>query len=69
MEEIGILSKKSGIYKLEPYLDRCGLLRVGGRIQKSTISEEMKHPMLLARKSEIAVMIMRWCHKKVAHSG
>ena len=69
LEEIGILSKKSGIYKLDPYLDRCGLLRVGGRIQKSTISEEMKHPMLLARKSEIAVMIMRWCHEKVAHSG
>ena len=69
MEEIGILSKKSGIYKLDPYLDRCGLLRVGGRIQQSTISEEMKHPMLLARKSEIAVMIMRWWHEKLAHSG
>ena len=29
----------------------------------------MKHPVLLARKSEIAVMIIRWCHEKVAHSG
>ena len=28
----------------------------------------MKHPVLLARKSEIAVMIIRWCHEKVAHS-
>ena len=28
----------------------------------------MKHPVLLARKSEIAVII-RWCHEKVAHSG
>ena len=68
-EEIAILSKKSGIYKLDPYLGRCGLLRVGGRIQKSTVSEEMKHPMLLARKSEIAVMIIIWCYEKVAHSG
>ena len=50
-------------------LDRCGLLRVGGQIQKSIVSEEMKHPVLLARKSEIAVMIIRWCHEKVAHSG
>ena len=67
--EKGILNKKSSIYKLDPFLDRCGLLRVGGRIQKSTVSEEMKHPVLLARKSEIAVMIIRWCHEKVAHSG
>ena len=67
--KIAILSEKSGIYKLDPYLGRCGLLRVGGRIQKSTVSEEMKHPMLLARKSEIAVMIIIWCYEKVAHSG
>ena len=67
--EKGILNKKSRIYKLDPCLDRCDLLRVGDRIQKSTISEEMKYPMLLARKSEIAVMIIRLCYEKVAHSG
>ena len=33
------------------------------------LSKEMKHPVLLARKSEIAVTIIRWCHEKVAHSG
>ena len=64
-----ILNKESRIYKLDPYLYRCDLLRVGDRIQKSTISEEMKYPMLLARKSEIAVMIIRLCYEKVAHSG
>ena len=64
--EKGILNKKISIYKLDPFLDRCGLLRVGGQIQKSIVSEEMKHPVLLARKSEIAVIIIRWCHEKVA---
>ena len=58
MLEKGILSKNSNIYKLDPFLGRCGLLRVDGRIQKSIVSEEMKHPVLLARKSEIAVIIM-----------
>ena len=66
MLEKGILSKNSNIYKLDPFLGRCGLLRVDGRIQKSIVSEEMKHPVLLARKSEIAVIIIRWCHEKVA---
>ena len=69
LEKKGFINKKSSIYKLDPYLDRCDLLRVGGWIQKSSISEEMKHPVLLARNSEIAVMIIRWCHEKVAHSG
>ena len=30
LKEKGILHKKSGIYKFDPYLDTCGLLRVGG---------------------------------------
>ena len=67
--EKGIFNKKSSIYKLDPFLDMCGLLRVGGRIQKSIVSQEMKHPVLLVRKSGIAVMIIRWCYGKVAHSG
>ena len=69
MEEKGILNKNSSIYKFEPYLDRCDSLRVGGRLQKSTVSEEMKHPVLLASKNDIGVMIIRCCHEKVAHSG
>ena len=57
LEEKWILNKKSSIYKLDPYLDNCGLLRVCGQIQKSVVSEEMKHPVLIARYSEIAIVI------------
>ena len=28
------LKKKSGIYNLDPYLDKEGLLKVGGRLKK-----------------------------------
>ena len=68
-EDKEIMNKNSSIYKLDPYLDRCGLLRVSDWIQKSALNEEMKHPMLIARKHEISVMIIRWCQEKVAHSG
>ena len=50
MGEKGILNKKSSIYNLDPFLDRCGLLRVGGRIQKSIVTEEMKHPGVVSKK-------------------
>ena len=42
----GIMNKNSSAYKLDLYLDRCGLLRVACRIQKSIVSEDMKHPMV-----------------------
>ena len=32
LEEKGILNKKSCIYNLDPYLDRCSLLRADGQI-------------------------------------
>ena len=57
LEEKWILNQKSSIYKLDPYLEKCGLLRVGGQIQKSALSVEMKHPVLIARYSEIAIVI------------
>ena len=46
LEQKRILNKKSRIYKLDPYLVRYSLLRVGGQIQKFAVSEEMKHPVL-----------------------
>ena len=59
----GILNKNRGICKLDQYLDRCGLLRVDDRIQKSVVSEKMKknkkQPVLKARNSKIAVIIIR----------
>ena len=44
LEKERILKKKSSIYMFDAYLYRCGLLRSGGQIQKSVVSEVMKHP-------------------------
>ena len=63
------MNKKENIYKLDSHLDRCGILRAGDRIQESTVSEEMKHPVLIAINIEIVVMIIRQCHENVADSG
>ncbi|XP_054272481.1 uncharacterized protein LOC128992766 [Macrosteles quadrilineatus] len=37
------------IRRLAPYLDKDGLIRVGGRINKADISEDHKHPVLLPK--------------------
>ncbi|PFX21325.1 Toll-like receptor 11 [Stylophora pistillata] len=59
--------KKSGtLYRLDPFSDQDGLVRVGGRLSKSQeFSEHFKHPVVLPKKSFIVDLIVRDAHKKV----
>ena len=78
-EEIKILSvnsdsrievnKSSKVYKLNPFLDSDGLVRVGGRLWKSRLSHSEAHPLVLPKQSNISEAIIRWCHENVAHGG
>ena len=69
MERNQCVKKSSSIYKLDPYIDSNGLLRVGGRLNQSTMDESVKHPLLIPKGSILARLIIKWCHEKVAHSG
>ena len=62
------LKKKSGIYNLDPYLDKEGLLRVGGR---SNLHFSDIHPLLIGNKSnsKTTTLTVEWCHQKTAHDG
>ena len=63
------LSRRSGIYNLDPYIDEKGLLRVGGRLKKSSLHLNDIHPVLLGKDGNIPRLIVEWCYKKVAHGG
>ena len=71
MKEITItksVNKSSSIRQLNPFLDQQQILRVGGRIEKSNLNEEITHPIILP-KCNITRMIISMCHSKVAHGG
>ena len=78
-EEIKILSatsdsrigvnKSSKLYKLDPFLDSDGLLRVSGRLGKSRLSHSEAYPLVLPKQSNISEAIIRWCHENFAHGG
>ena len=74
-KEIALLSKQkklevnNRIFKLDPYVDAQGVLRVDGRIQKSLVQQEIQHPMLLPKDCRITNLIVSWCHDQVAHTG
>ena len=55
--------------QLQPFLDDQGLIRVGGRLKKSNLSYEQKHPLLLPSKHTVTDMIIRKVHIENLHSG
>lgn len=63
------ISKKSNLTVLNPFLDNCGILRVGGRIERSNIPEHSKHPIIVAGNSHLAKLIVDDAHQKTMHGG
>ncbi|XP_055308905.1 uncharacterized protein LOC129572830, partial [Sitodiplosis mosellana] len=60
---------KSSIANLDPYLDINGVLRVGGRIQKSSLPDNAKHPVILPPKHHFTTLLIRHAHEKTLHGG
>jgi len=46
-----------------------GLLRVGGRLSKTNIPYDIKHPIILPAKSPISELILRSVHHALGHLG
>ena len=63
------LKKSSQIYNLYPYIDEDGLIRVGGRLDKSNLNNECKHPIVVPKGSPISKLKVAWCQKKTGHAG
>ena len=42
---------------------------MGGRLRKSSLSLEHKHPILLPKECFITKIIIQWCHRQVQHAG
>ena len=63
------ISSQSSIYKLDPFLDNYGILRVGGRINKANLDYRLKHLVLLPKEGHITHTIIRDHHGRVAHAG
>lgn len=55
--------------RLCPFIDPTGIIRVGGRLRHSTLDYDVKHSMLLAKSSHLAMMICRRWHNFTCHAG
>ena len=55
---------------VDSFIDEDGVLRVGGRISKSSsLSWKLKHPIIMPKKHRVSIMIIQHFHKKTQHGG
>ncbi|XP_071181279.1 uncharacterized protein [Mytilus edulis] len=64
-----VLKKSSKLFKLNPFIDENGLLRVGGRLERADLPYDAKHPILLPKDSNISKLIIEDIHRSVGHLG
>ena len=60
--------RSSSVFRLTPFVDDDGLLRIRGRLQQSELSHEERHPILLP-KGRVAELLVRDQHLLMRHSG
>ena len=64
------VNRSSSLFKLDPFLDSNGVLRVGGRLRRSKLTSNEARPVVLPKTSNITeAVVVIWSHEKVGHSG
>jgi hypothetical protein len=63
------VSRGSPIHSLNPFLDKDGVMRVGGRLNQSCLPVETTNPVILSSKSHVARLIVCHFHEKCKHQG
>ncbi|XP_053596567.1 uncharacterized protein LOC128668212 [Microplitis demolitor] len=64
-----VISDNSKLIPLNPYLDEQDLLRVGGRLARSSLTKEQQHPLLLPASHCITRLIITEEHVRLKHAG
>ncbi|CAH1725014.1 unnamed protein product [Aphis gossypii] len=59
----------NSLAQLSPYLDKEELIRVGGRLRFSLLTEEAKHPVLLPKAGHVTQLIIIHYHMSLLHAG
>ena len=62
------LPSESKLLNVTPKLDDENVLRVGGRLERGDLPEEIKHPIILHHESHLARLIIADVHESYGHS-
>lgn len=65
----GIVSDRSSLRRLSPFMDDHGILRVGGRIKNAILSHDQRHPIILPNTSHFTYLVVEAHHRRTLHGG
>jgi len=63
------MNKSRSLYKLDPFLDNNGILRVEDRLRRAILNDDHKFPVVLPKNNHINHLIVRHFHERVKHQG
>jgi hypothetical protein len=63
------LKRSTRLYRLDPFVDGDGILRVGGRLRRAELELGEKHPIILPRNDHVSNPVVRHYHGQVHHQG
>ena len=65
----GIVSAESKLFRLSPYMDAEGLMRVNGRVENAKLSNDATHPLILHPKHDYTKLLIKHYHEQAFHCG
>ena len=63
------IRNSSTTLSFNPFMSQDGLLRVGGRLSKASISMSQKHPVILSSKDHVTKLLLNYDHVNLGHCG
>jgi hypothetical protein len=63
------VARTSPIAKLDHFMDEHVVIRVGGRIRRSSMDANIKHPVVLPNRARVSKLIAKHFHQKIDHQG
>ncbi len=51
------MKRDSSLYRLDPFIHTDGLIHVGGRISQSSLSTDLKQPIILPRTHHVTTLV------------
>ena len=65
----GQINSNSILVRLKPFLDKDGIIRVGGRLSQASIAFDCKHPIVLPKAHKFTQLVIHAEHLRMLHAG
>ena len=62
-------NSNSKLLNLQPFLDKSGTLRVGGRLKNANICSDMIHPIIIPYNGRLTELLIQQAHEHTFHGG